>query len=108
MFGWEQFQVLAGVEAENLLFCGFCAVVAAEHGERRVALGIFALADLHGRTAAVPAVGREIERPERVGGGQRGAVQNCVIFADAVVLSRAVLEVVATAVGLNLLPACSH
>ena len=43
--GREQLQGLAGVEAENLLFGGFSAVVAPEHRQIRVALGIFALAD---------------------------------------------------------------
>ena len=108
MFGREQFQILTGIEAENLLFGCFGAVVTAKHRERRVALGIFPPPNLYGCAAAVPTVRRQIERPERVGGRQRCAVQNCVIFSHTVILSRAVLEVVTVAVGFNLLPACSH
>lgn len=43
-----------------------------------------------------------------VGGWQRGAVQNGVIFTHTVVLGGAVLEVATVAVGFNLLPARSH
>ena len=108
VFGREESEGFAGVKAENLLFCGFGAVVTAEHGEVWVGGGIFALAYLYGGAAAIPAIGREIERPEGVGGGECGAVQNRVIFAHMVVLSGSVLEVVAVAVLLNLLPARSH
>ena len=108
VFGREEREGFAGVEAEDLLAGGFGAVVAAEHGEVWVGGGIFALADLYGGAAAPPAIGREIERPERVGGWQGCAVQNCVILTHAVILGGAVLEVVAVAVLLNLLPARGH
>lgn len=108
VFGREQFQILAGIKAENLLFGVFGADIAPEHGEVGVAEGIFALTDLYGRAATSPSIRREIERPERVGGWQRGAVQNRMILTHAVVLGGAVLEVVTVAVGLNLLPARGH
>ena len=60
VFGREESEGFAGIEAEDLLFGGFGAVVAAEHGEVWVGGGIFTLADLYGGAATVPAIGREI------------------------------------------------
>ena len=63
----KDFEVFAGVEAEDLLL-GCCrAVVATTH--------------LHRRAAAAPAVGREVARPEGVGGRQRSAVEDGVLVA---------------------------
>ena len=108
MLGRKKLEGLAGVVAEDLLLVGFGAVVAAAHGEVGVALGVLALADLDGGAAAAPGVGGKVFVPEGVAGGEGDAMQQAVALADAFVGCGAVLEVVAVAVALYLLPAAGH
>ena len=108
VLGRKELEGLAGVVAEDLLLVGFGAVVAAAHGEVGVALGVLALAHLDGGAATAPAVGGEVFLPEGVAGREGDAMQQAVALADVLVSCGAVLEVVAVAVALYLLPAAGH
>lgn len=81
----EYLLLFARVEAENLLLGFGGAALALGNGFGGVAARILALAHLHGGAAAVPAQRWQVVVPERVGWRQRGAVQDGVLLAHAVV-----------------------
>jgi len=85
MFRREYFFLLSWIEAENLLLGFGGAALALGDGFGGVAARVLVFAHLHGGAAAVPAQRWQVVVPERVGWRQRGAVQDGVLLAHAVV-----------------------
>ena len=110
----EDHGLLARVEAEHFkpvcpilinMGGGFFALFGGFGG---VALRVFVFEYLYYGAPASPAIWRVIRVPEIVGGRQGCAVQSFVAFAHAVVGCRAVLEVVAVAIGSLVSPPGCH
>ena len=114
MVRWEDDLLLAGVVAEDggfvdavlpSLVSSFPALL---DGGRTVRFRIFAFAYLNHRAAASPTVRRKELVPERVGWRKGDTMQHAVFGAYTVVVCRPVLQIVAVAVFLELLPFGGH
>ena len=100
--------LLAGVEVEHAFGVLAGGELAKAHGLVAGRRGVLAFANLYGRTPATKRIRRKIIIPEGVIHGQGDAFEGGVLGADAVVAGGAVLEVVAVAVLLELLPLGGH
>lgn len=100
--------LLAGIEPHHAALVIGRGGLPALHRLGNVGLRVFAPADLDCRAAAVPPVGRHEAIPERRRGRERDPVKGRVLRAHLVVTRSAILEVVAVAVGLYLLPSGSR
>ena len=108
MLRGEYFEGLARVEPEHLRLRGPGVLVAYGRGLVAVGARIVVAQDLHDIATAVPAVGRQVAFPKLVARRQGHAVELAVRFADALVASLEVLQIVLVAVLFPLVPFHGH
>ena len=99
---------LAGVEQEHFTVLACRGLHTQFHGFLFIAHGVFPFSHLYRRTPTTKVIWRKIFVPELAGDGQCNAMQHAVTAAHTLVAYSAVLQQVAVAVLLELLPAGCH
>ena len=102
------FHALAGVEQEHFTILARRGLHTQFHGFLLVGFGVFPFSHLYRRTPTTKVIWRKIFVPELAGDGQCDAMQHAVTAAHTLVAYSAVLQQIAVAVLLELLPASSH